>query len=155
MKILAIGDLHGKTVWTKVNIEQYNKIIFIGDYLDDWTESDTNIISNFKNIIACKKKYPDKVVLLFGNHETHYCFEEVEKSPGYRDSYSAIAKELLLNNLELFTTSYQVNNYLFTHAGLSQSHLAFLENNPDTTHILRQETTLSDGLNKISHSKFR
>ena len=36
MKIISIGDLHGKDVWKQIDPANYDKIIFVGDYTDDF-----------------------------------------------------------------------------------------------------------------------
>ena len=71
MKILIVPDTHGRDFWKVPNIEEYDKIIFLGDYLDHYPDESTHEhdIENFKDIIEFKKKYPDKVILLLGNHK--------------------------------------------------------------------------------------
>ena len=33
MKLLALGDIHGRDIWQKIiSIETYDKVIFIGHY---------------------------------------------------------------------------------------------------------------------------
>lgn len=34
MKTLTIGDLHGLPHWKRIDSEQYDVIIFLGDYVD-------------------------------------------------------------------------------------------------------------------------
>ena len=48
MKILTIPDLHGKTVWKNVFDTNYDRIIFLGDYVDDFPPTtDGEILDNF------------------------------------------------------------------------------------------------------------
>lgn len=81
MKILVLGDIHGRTFWKEPtkNMDDYDKVIFIGDYLDhypdEWEEGEhtrKNDIDNFLEIIDLKTKYTDKVVLLKGNHKKNF-----------------------------------------------------------------------------------
>lgn len=68
------GDIHGRKFWKKPceNIEPYDKVIFLGDYLDPYGFEGISIeecIPNFKEILELKKNNMDKVVLLLGNHK--------------------------------------------------------------------------------------
>ena len=52
MKVLIIPDVHGRTFWKRAIdlIENYDKIIFLGDYLDPYQYEDMesqNSIENF------------------------------------------------------------------------------------------------------------
>ena len=55
--ILIVPDVHGRKFWKEPcsNVEKYDKIIFLGDYLDPytWREdiSKDDAIDNFKEII--------------------------------------------------------------------------------------------------------
>lgn len=76
-KILIIPDVHGRTFWKYAidNIDKYDKVIFLGDYLDPYfweVISFDFAISNFKEIIKFKRDNMDKVILLKGNHDWHY-----------------------------------------------------------------------------------
>ena len=71
MKIIAIGDCHGRKHWERVveEVKEFDKFIFMGDYFDsrESISYDTQI-ANFKKILEFKETYPDKVILLIGNH---------------------------------------------------------------------------------------
>ena len=72
MKTLTVGDLHGKDVWKEIDTIRYDKIIFVGDYVDCFTTSNVEIKHNLEQIIRYKKDNMDKVVLLLGNHDVQY-----------------------------------------------------------------------------------
>lgn len=74
MKIIALGDTHGRTVWKQIVKENgFDKIVFHGDYFDTHERiSARQQKENFKGIIAFKKANMDKVILLMGNHDYHY-----------------------------------------------------------------------------------
>lgn len=137
MKIMVIGDIHGESIWKKFgDIEQllqsnifeteYDKYIFLGDYVDSFRITSEKIIQNFHDILRLKKNYPGKVVLLIGNHDIQYFLEPFHKfsseyrCSGYRPEYHLTLYELYQENKDLFQAAYQVDNYLFTHAGVSE-----------------------------------
>ena len=75
--ILVCGDIHGRRFWKKPceNIEDYDKVIFLGDYLDPYDFEGITVIDaikNFEEIIEFKKNNVDKVILLLGNHDMPY-----------------------------------------------------------------------------------
>ena len=72
MKTAIIGDIHGRTLWERLNINNFDKLIFIGDYFDSHNEiNGRHILDNFNNIVNLKSKNREDVILLFGNHDYH------------------------------------------------------------------------------------
>jgi 3',5'-cyclic AMP phosphodiesterase CpdA len=121
MKHVIIGDLHGKDVWRQVEIAKYDKVVFLGDYVDDFLFPDLVIDRNLQDIITLKKKYPEKVILLLGNHDVQYMFYPHFRCSGFRDSMKRPLGALFNLNYDLFQVAYQCGNCLFTHAGLSNA----------------------------------
>jgi len=119
MKIITIGDLHGLGNWKNVDPEKYDKIIFLGDYLDSETVGDEDMVRNFTEIIAFKYERFDKVILLVGNHEVSY-LDPRYRSTGWRPVLADIVVELLLNYSDVFKIAWQHGNYLWSHAGIHQ-----------------------------------
>ena len=73
MLIGTIGDIHGRTSWKEmIKNDKVEKWIFLGDYCDSFDISDEKIKENLIDIINFKKAFPDKVVLLLGNHDVMY-----------------------------------------------------------------------------------
>ena len=73
-KLLVLPDIHGREFWRGPcnDIEKYDKVIFLGDYLDPYGFEGIEVedaIENFKEILELKKNNMDKVVLLLGNHK--------------------------------------------------------------------------------------
>lgn len=123
-KILIIPDIHGRTFWKKAKelINEVDKVVFLGDYLDPYPHEyilKKDALDNFHDILAFKKEYPDKVILLIGNHDLHYWPKYKEYYGCRRDDerFDQIS-ELFMNNLDDFQLSYKVEKYLFTHAGV-------------------------------------
>jgi hypothetical protein len=109
-KTIFIGDLHGdldalEKILIQTNFEQRIKdgedlkIVFLGDYIGRGKKS----IEVLKRLLELKKKYPLKVFLLRGNHET----EEMSLNDGFfdeiKEKYGNFgSKEVLDKANELF-----------------------------------------------------
>lgn len=131
MKIVAIGDIHGRKSWEKVkeqDMESVKRIIFIGDYFDthyDITQGEQ--IENFKRILEFKKANIDKVILLIGNHDFHYMGDFKIKYSGFDRTRAFDVRELLNNALKdgLIQASHIEKTehipVLFTHAGVTET----------------------------------
>lgn len=133
MKIVSIGDIHGSNRWklllfgsinpTLEDIQKimltYNKVIFVGDYVDSY-EKDEPIVENLKEIINFKKNYEDKVVLLWGNHDVYYYTMNYGRDnvSGTREEMLHDLNQLFSPNYRYFQFAYQYKNYIWTHAGI-------------------------------------
>lgn len=148
IKIQVVGDVHGKSIWKELVDLTCDKIIFLGDYVDDFPPTtDGQIISNFLDIIQFKKDNFEKVILLIGNHDEMY-YTGHHNSSGYRISYASILHTIFQENKDLFQIAYQVDNYIWTHAGISQDwYNVFLKE----VKIL-PEGNIADQLNSIFNS---
>lgn len=126
MRILVFGDLHGENRWQRYveKIDQYDYIIFMGDYMDSFTHLDVELIENLNQIINFKGTYPNKVILLLGNHDNQYAFLDFQETrcSGFRQHISIRAKMRYRNNFDLFTVAFQTEDILFTHGGLLKAH---------------------------------
>lgn len=124
MKIVAIGDTHGRDLWEKVvekELESSDKIVFEGDYFDSYNIPIHQQIINFHEILELKKQNPDKVELLFGNHDYHYMSGISEEYSGYKHATRIHMHMKLMELVHNGTLkmAYSHNNVLFTHAGVS------------------------------------
>ena len=69
-RIYALSDIHGyldilKETMKKVDLSSNNKLIFLGDYIDEGPSSKGTL----EYIYNLQKQYPDQVIVLKGNHE--------------------------------------------------------------------------------------
>lgn len=125
MKLIALGDTHGFSTWKKVvNRESFDKLLLIGDYFDSFTVKTEDQINNFLDIIEFKKSRPDDVILLIGNHDHHYVVGDTGTS-GYQHVGSFQICPVINDNLKYLQYAYQHENFLFTHAGVSE---VFMDN---------------------------
>jgi predicted phosphodiesterase len=164
MKIMSIGDIHGRNDWKKyifgsirnygnwrIEVDKGNKedfadqypvlaecdkIIFIGDYVDSFEVKNLEMMHNLHEIIHFKKTYPDKVVLLIGNHDIQYIVPN-RTYTGYRPEMQWPFGELYRKNNECFQMAYwhesempsspsEKKQTLWTHAGVTQGWLQLL-----------------------------
>lgn len=125
MKILIIPDVHGRDFWRYPIKEEWDKIVFLGDYTDPYPGEapQSEVLTNLIDIVDFKDKNPDKVILLWGNHDLPYWCEEYRKQLDYwcrHDSLRHKDIEAFFNeNLDKFQWAYQEDKYLFTHAGIN------------------------------------
>jgi len=119
IKLLAVGDLHGKSCWQAIDFGQYDKVVFMGDYVDSTNHSDEEILDNLKAVIHAKLQFSEKVVLLLGNHDIQYVYYPDYRCSGFRRSMQISLTELFNQHIHLFQIAYQVGRHLFSHAGVS------------------------------------
>ena len=126
-KVLVLPDIHGRLFWKEPceDISGYDKVIFIGDYLDPYgfeEITEESSMDNLRKIIELKKQHPEKVVLLLGNHDLPYYSLEYRELSHYHSRYScrhhAEMERIFADNADLFTLAYHQDNILFTHAGV-------------------------------------
>ncbi|OEJ16114.1 phosphoesterase [Brachyspira hampsonii] len=139
MRFAVIGDLHGKNCWKKLiegRFDNFDKIIFMGDYSDDsWvTFTDEEIVNNLKDVIEFKKNHNDKIVLLIGNHDFQYIVGYPTASR-YRKSYAEEMHEIFNNNSDIFSPIHIENNYIFTHAGITNGWIEYIRHKYDIKDI--------------------
>ena len=74
MKILVLGDIHGRLYWSDIiSKENPDKVIFLGDYVSTHEGIPAEQqMSNLEDILNYKDENPDRVVLLRGNHDTQH-----------------------------------------------------------------------------------
>jgi len=122
-KVIVFGDTHGKNKWEFVNKEDANKVVFLGDYFDSFTVPFEEQMSNFLEIVDYKEKNPDKVVLLFGNHDYHYLSDTDEHYSGFqyeKKNLISLVLEKAINE-DVIQMCYIYNDFLFTHAGVTNT----------------------------------
>ena len=126
MKIIALGDTHGRDIWKQiVKVEEdFDKFIFIGDYFDTREGIDASTqIQNFKEILEFKKANPDKVFLLIGNHDFHYLKGCGETYSGYQQYAAMDINEVLQPAVTSghMQICHVFDEYIFSHAGLTNN----------------------------------
>lgn len=126
MKRIIFGDIHGRPIWKDIlNNTEYDQAIFVGDYFDSRDGINPNDqIDNFLEI--CDKKMSDgNIIMLLGNHDFHYIFNE--KYSGFQSTKQVDINIALIDNLDKIDICYVVDendrNYLISHAGFTKTWL--------------------------------
>lgn len=125
MKILAIGDIHGRPEWKSIVAQnQYDQIVFMGDYFDSKEGIPFTIQKkNFIELLEFKKGNSGNVVLLIGNHDFHYFADSEQTYSGFQSKHQKTISKLLesARKENLIQVCHRHLNYLFVHAGLSKT----------------------------------
>jgi hypothetical protein len=122
VRTLIIPDLHGKTIWRKAVQEiEHDRVVFLGDYVDDFIVSDEAIFSNLIDVVNYKKEHPGTVILLWGNHDLQYRYigDQEFSCSGYRKFMSEGLHSFFFDNHNLFQAATSVDKFIVTHAGVT------------------------------------
>lgn len=128
--ILTIGDLHGRNNWEKFAdlrilidtpnmFTEYDYYVFLGDYTDSFDKTNVEIMHNLNRLARLKANYPDKVILLLGNHDLQYMFSyELHGCSGYRPEAFWDLNDYFKHHQDKFQAAFQLENIIWTHAGI-------------------------------------
>lgn len=120
MRTLVLGDIHGHDSWKAiVENEEYDNVVFLGDYLDAFRLKPEDIADNLLDIIKFKEKMGDKCRLCYGNHDHSYWNDE--RCSGYnwhgRHLYMPLLEDMFNENM--MDLVYIQDDIIFSHAGVS------------------------------------
>ncbi|MDB5124747.1 MAG: metallophosphoesterase [Mucilaginibacter sp.] len=155
MKHIIIGDLHGRNVWQQIDIERYDIVVFLGDYVDSVDKTDEAILENLKEILELKHSNPEKVILLWGNHDVQYLHFPLYRCTNFRQEMQFELTSVFNENRSSFQMAYQKDNYLFTHAGLSNAWYNEFLSLPVLRKIKDDTDTIADLINKLEETAQR
>lgn len=138
MHIMVIPDIHGRKFWREAisnNIDKVDKVIFLGDYLDPYSEEiqmapelmecndfydSENLLKMLNDIVSLKKNEPNKYILLCGNHTCSYMWSKFHAATRTDYRHWEGYHKFFLENLTLFNLVWIENNCIFSHAGISE-----------------------------------
>jgi predicted phosphodiesterase len=124
-KTIILGDTHGRNIWKEIVFqEKADRVIFIGDYFDSFDIGPAEQMHNFQEIIDFKEKGECEVILLIGNHDFHY-YPGGETYSGYKAGAAPAIRQMLQENDHHMQMCYQLDNILFTHAGIGHDWLVY------------------------------
>ena len=147
MKIIALGDTHGRTMWKDIVAKELDseKIVFMGDYFDSRERiSPEDQIQNFKDILEFKRSNPEKIVLIIGNHDFHYMNGVDETYSGFQYHNLKEINEVLEDALsdKSLQMCFIHDKYVFTHAGVTNTWCL-------THNVNRLPNKLQDSINDL------
>lgn len=155
MRIIAIGDLHGRSCWKEIDPALYDRIVFLGDYVDSLVIPAETILKNLEELIEFKVNHFEKVTLLLGNHDVQYSeYPFTYTCSGFNGKYQARYTKLFRDNSALFKVAESIGDYLFTHAGVS---VGFMAHNLKkwSEEIWTLEYDIAELLNNIHESDYK
>lgn len=153
MNILFVGDIHNHSYMfddIKKLDEQYNfdRIICLGDYVDDWLTDNHQSLETLNKLIELKKSNPMKYTFLVGNHENSYLGFPCS---GHQYVLDDIMERILTENIELFDlyTSVNIDNkeFICTHSGICNDFV--------TNQLIANEKTWKQALIDMNNNKLQ
>ena len=122
-----VFDVHQTTTWKilqeKILKNEIDKGIILGDLFDthrspDEVLSDEDAIKNAEEIFNFKKQYPDKIDLIWGNHDYQY-YRNIPYN-NFNSRLSPRIQKLFEDNKNLLKVAVQYDKWLISHAGISK-----------------------------------
>jgi hypothetical protein len=147
MKLVVIGDIHGRDIWKQIVAKEHDdtdEFVFVGDYFDSFTIKGPDQINNFLDIIEFRNtSIYHKVTLLIGNHDYHYYpgIDETGTS-GYQTLLAPSIKHVVGDNKQYLQAAYQVDDFVFSHAGLSSIWLDDIIEDWDANNVVNKVNEL-------------
>lgn len=127
MKLIVLGDIHGRTVWKDIlRDEEWDQVVFLGDYVSTHDNIDEDQqIENLEYILEFKKANQTNVILLRGNHDMqHLGYAWVECSGLFRGVLRKMSQNEMKEEFLRYTQwIYRIDDLLFSHAGVSTTWL--------------------------------
>ncbi len=134
MKVMVIPDLHGRNFWRQAIKNNADKIVFLGDYLDPYSNEfsipenmegvsfydSESLLKMLNDIISLKKSNPNKYILLCGNHTCSYIWSNFKAASRTDYKHWEEYHNFFLENLNLFNLTHVQDNVIFSHAGLTK-----------------------------------
>lgn len=122
MKTLVLGDIHGRTCWYDIILnEQPDKVVFLGDYVSTHEIiSSQQQCSNLEDILNYKVANPDKVILLRGNHDMQHLGYSWAECSGLDRTVQNYMMQIKDRFLDLTQWVYIEGDVVFSHAGISK-----------------------------------
>lgn len=138
MKVCVIGDIHGTEKWDVCyknilqNDNDCEKIIVCGDWFDPYTYIDIDTMMSRYNKFIEDCKNDERIISLLGNHdlESYIINGETNRTTRDRDVHKMIS-DVIGENLPNSYLVYKIGNWLFSHAGVSQTWLDMNEEYKD------------------------
>lgn len=127
MKIIVLGDIHGRSCWKEILQQNaFDQVVFMGDYFDSKEGiAPEQQAENFREILTYRRENPGKVILLIGNHDFHYFRFVSHRYSGFQPQHQLTFQNLLHQALDenALQMAFRHEHFLFTHAGVTKTWL--------------------------------
>jgi hypothetical protein len=121
-EILIVPDIHGRRFWEPA-LDYQGTIVFLGDYTDPYPFEATHddSLQIMHQLVELKKREPERITLLIGNHEFHY-YDAQYRCGRFSLSMYLSYRQLLTeeDTADCFQMCRQIDRYLFIHAGITK-----------------------------------
>lgn len=166
LKTLIFGDIHCKPriiKKAKELLSKYDRVIFLGDYEDDWLASPEQSYNTVKELVDLKLDNPQKIILLLGNHTLSEGWAGDFKCSGFNDLTHSLVKDLYRTkdsgNAPIFQFAYSKGGILFSHAGITNNfwkdtQLLIKNHYPELREILVADADLATKISNILNYAF-
>lgn len=140
MNYLFVGDIHNHTYMFEDikrldNEYHFDKIIFVGDYVDDWNTSNVESMITLNQLLLLKESNYEKYILLLGNHEISYLGYPCS---GHKYENDAELQNMLEQDIKMFDLYYKIKcgdkEYICSHAGFNNDYLRYIFKQANSYH---------------------
>ncbi|MDG4977306.1 metallophosphoesterase [Lactococcus lactis] len=120
--ILTVGDIHMKAdlvlpiIDSALRHHEVDKIIFMGDYFDEWGQNNYEETIDLLSKWIKEKRKNYEVVCLIGNHDAPYLAESPRHYSSKDPQISNIISSALFHDFQA-QFSYEADGWLFCHGG--------------------------------------
>lgn len=133
-KTLAVGDIHCKPwIIDKVSelVENYDKIVFVGDIIDDWSATPQDSVDTAKKLYLLYREYPDKIVVTKSNHDLLIYYRQARGQIGGIPAsrymlWDIPENKYLVDWLSSLPVVTDIDGVLYSHAGVTSSFMQWV-----------------------------
>lgn len=145
-RLLVIPDIHNRVLWIESFLEKlrddYDKIIFLGDYFDSWSDNPDDAEATAKWLKQSLQK-PDRIHL-WGNHDLPYKFPEHWCSGFTDEKFLAINTVLDEEDWKSLRFFHIEDGVHYTHGGIDERLFPFRGTNESYWQDLCEQREVSD-----------
>lgn len=159
MKALFVGDVHNHTyIFDDVKRldkdHNFDRIIFLGDYVDDWNTTNHESLETLKMVFELKSGNPDKYTFCIGNHELSYLGFPCS---GHQHELDEIVRLELVQNIDKIDLCTKIDldgtTYMCSHAGFTNNYICnVLDTYGEYEEVLKQ--LQENKLNSLQYLKY-
>lgn len=163
MKYLFVGDVHNH-LYIFEDVEKldkqwnFDRIIFFGDYVDDWNTNNHHSLETLDKVFELKRSNPNKYTFLLGNHEMSYLGY---KCSGHQYELEDVVQAKLKENIwvfDLYTSIYtwDKGDFICSHAGFTNGFIQECLGDKDNWLLSLSDMNkhILDNLEPFSHCSF-